>query len=128
MRGAKGRRVIVIVDHLRVHHAKAVQEWLENNRDLIRVEYLPAYSPETFGDEPFDKLRALSLPKRLRAEWLRSSPLNPDEYLNSDLKASDHRRRRPRDMAILESKPCVHISNLSAANLSGLGPTSAQST
>ena len=26
--------------------------------------------PLPFGHEPFDKLRALNLPKRLRAEWL----------------------------------------------------------
>ena len=85
VRGAKGRRVIVIVDNLRVHHAKAVQEWLESNRDLIGVEYLPSYSPE----------------------------LNPDEYLNSDLKANVHRRKRPRDMATLESNVRSHLKLIS---------------
>lgn len=85
VRGSKGRRVIVIVDNLRVHHAKTVAEWLESNRELITVEYLPSYSPE----------------------------LNPDEYLNSDLKANVHRRRRPRDMETLESNVRSHLRLIS---------------
>jgi transposase len=52
------RKVFLIVDNLRVHHSKDVKAWLEENRDLIEVFYLPSYSPE----------------------------LNPDEYLNGDLK------------------------------------------
>ena len=86
VRGAKGRRAIVIVDNLRVHHAKSVAEWLESNRALITVEYLPSYSPE----------------------------LNPDEYLNSDLKANVHRRRRPRDMTTLESNVRSHLRLISS--------------
>ena len=85
VRGAKGRRVIVIADNLRVHHAKPVQKWLASNRDLITVEYLPSYSPE----------------------------LNPDEDLNSDLKANVHRRKRPRDMATLESNVRSHLKLVS---------------
>jgi transposase len=85
VRGAKGRRVIVIVDNLRVHHAKPVQEWLELHRAQITVEYMPAYSPE----------------------------LNPDEYLNSDLKANVHRRQRPRDMATLEENVRSHLTLIS---------------
>lgn len=82
VRGAKGRQVIVIVDNLRVHHAKPVKEWLEANQALITVEYMPAYSPE----------------------------LNPDEYLNSDLKANVHRHRRPRDMGALERNVRSHLT------------------
>ena len=85
MRGAGGRKVIVIVDNLRVHHARPVAEWLASNRDLITVEYLPSYSPE----------------------------LNPDEYLNSDLKANVHRRKRPRDMATLENNVRSHLKLIS---------------
>jgi len=85
VRGAKGRRVLVIVDNLRVHHAKPVAEWLAGNQALITVEYLPSYSPE----------------------------LNPDEYLNSDLKANVHRRQRPRDMDTLESNVRSHLTLIS---------------
>ena len=52
------RKVFLILDNLRVHHSKDVNAWLEENRELIEVFYLPSYSPE----------------------------LNPDEYLNGDLK------------------------------------------
>lgn len=81
VRGARGRPVIVIVDNLRVHHAQSVREWLQRHAALITLEYMPAYSPE----------------------------LNPDEYLNSDLKANVHRRRRPRDRATLESNVRAHL-------------------
>jgi transposase len=57
-----GRKVFLIVDNLRVHHSKLVREWLEEHRKQIEVFYLPSYSPE----------------------------LNPDEYLNCDLKVGVH--------------------------------------
>lgn len=52
------KRVYLILDNLRVHHSKAVKQWLEANADKVVVFYLPSYSPE----------------------------LNPDELLNSNLK------------------------------------------
>jgi transposase len=52
------QKVFLIVDNLRVHHAKAVQEWLAQRKQEIEIFYLPAYAPEH----------------------------NPDEYLNNDLK------------------------------------------
>lgn len=52
------RKVFLILDNLRVHHSKVVKTWLEENKEQIEVFYLPSYSPE----------------------------LNPDEYLNGDLK------------------------------------------
>jgi transposase len=52
------RKVFLILDNLRVHHGKDVKEWLEKNKEKMEVFYLPSYSPE----------------------------LNPDEYLNGDLK------------------------------------------
>lgn len=56
------RKVILVLDNLKVHHCKPVKAWLAKNTDKVEVFYLPAYSPE----------------------------LNPDEYLNSDLKAAVH--------------------------------------
>jgi len=51
-------KVILIVDNLRAHKAKLVQDWLIGKEDEIELFYLPPYSPE----------------------------LNPDEYLNNTLK------------------------------------------
>jgi len=54
------KKVFLIVDNLRVHHSRAVKNWLaeEENKKRIELFHLPSYSPE----------------------------LNPDERLNSDLK------------------------------------------
>ncbi len=52
------KKVYMIVDNLRVHHAKRVTQWIEEHKDKIAIFYLPPYSPE----------------------------LNPDEYLNQDYK------------------------------------------
>lgn len=43
----KGRRhkIFLIVDNLKVHHARKVKEWLAAHRDAIEVFYLPSYSP-----------------------------------------------------------------------------------
>lgn len=54
-----GRKVFLVVDNLRVHHSKAVTKWLERNSEKIEMFFLPSYSPE----------------------------LNPDEYMNGELKA-----------------------------------------
>jgi transposase len=53
-----GRKVLLILDNLRVHHSKKVTAWLVQHHDEIEVFFLPPYSPEH----------------------------NPDEYLNSSLK------------------------------------------
>jgi len=54
------RKVFVILDNLKVHHARVVKAWLTEHSQKIEVFYLPSYSPE----------------------------LNPDECLNADLKAA----------------------------------------
>lgn len=62
------QKVFLIVDNLRVHHAKAVQEWLAQHKGEIEIFYLPAYAPEH----------------------------NPDEYLNNDLKQTIKNKPRAR--------------------------------
>ncbi len=52
------RKIFLILDNSRVHHSKLVQQWLAENAGKIEVFFLPSYSPE----------------------------LNPDEWLNADLK------------------------------------------
>ena len=53
-----GRKLFVICDNARIHHARIVKEWLLENKDRIELFFLPAYSPD----------------------------LNPDEYLNRQIK------------------------------------------
>jgi transposase len=72
----EGRRVYLIMDNMRVHHSKKVQEWLKKHESQMRVAYLPAYSPE----------------------------LNPDEYLNNHLKMEMRKRGHARSQEELENR------------------------
>lgn len=70
-----GRKVLLILDNLRVHHAKKVAAWLEEHQQEIELFYLPPYSPE----------------------------YNPDEYLNSDLKREMSKKPIPKSEKELSS-------------------------
>ncbi len=50
VRDADGK-VFLILDRLRVHRARLVQDWLAGCRSQIEVFYLPAYRPELNPDE-----------------------------------------------------------------------------
>jgi transposase len=63
------RRIYLIVDRHPVHRAGAVRKWLGAKGRLVRLFYLPGYRPD----------------------------LNPDEYLNQDVKSNAVGRRRPPD-------------------------------
>ncbi len=78
------RKVIMILDNLKVHHSRPVKEWLEEHKSMIEVHYLPAYSPE----------------------------LNPNEYLNCDLKAGVHSGIPARDKKQLRDKASKHMRML----------------
>jgi transposase len=41
-----GRRVAVIIDNAKYHHARLHREWREEHADRFTLDYLPAYSPE----------------------------------------------------------------------------------
>ena len=53
------RKIFLIVDNHRSHKSKKVKSWLKENVEHIRLYYLPSYCPE----------------------------LNPDEFLNQDVKS-----------------------------------------
>jgi len=78
------RKIYLILDNLRVHHAKLVKEWLSGHLKEIEIFYLPSYSPE----------------------------LNPDEYLNCDLKAGVHSRPPSRNQKDLIKKVKSHMMKL----------------
>lgn len=75
------KKVFLILDNLPVHHCKPVKEWLEVHKAMIEVYYLPAYSPE----------------------------LNPDEYLNCDLKKGVHSGKPARNKKQLKKKAQLHM-------------------
>lgn len=44
--GRTGRRVVVITDNARYHHAILHRPWREAHADRFALDYLPPYSPE----------------------------------------------------------------------------------
>lgn len=81
---SSGKKVYLILDNLRVHHAKVVKAWLEEHKEEIAIFYLPSYSPER----------------------------NPDEYLNCDLKAGVHSGKPARTKEQLKKKVISHMRKL----------------
>jgi len=67
------RKVFLIADRHPVHRSRKVRQWLEQNAALMRLFFLPGYSPE----------------------------LNPDEMVNQDVKSNAVGRKRPRNQAQL---------------------------
>ncbi len=45
------RKVLLILDNLKVHHSYIVKDWLKEHSQEIEVFYLPTYSPELNPDE-----------------------------------------------------------------------------
>lgn len=41
-----GRMMVVILDNARWHHAKFLKPWLRKHRRVLRLDFLPPYSPE----------------------------------------------------------------------------------
>lgn len=80
------RKIFLIVDNLRVHHAKLVTEWLSENKERIELFYLPPYSPE----------------------------LNPDEYLNRDLKTELRTGSRSKTKSALLRKAQAFMERISS--------------
>jgi hypothetical protein len=43
---AKKRRLLLILDNARYHHASLLKPFLQKHRDVLQLEFLPPYSPE----------------------------------------------------------------------------------
>jgi len=78
------QKVFLILDNLKVHHAKFVTAWLAERKDQIEVFYLPPYSPE----------------------------INPDEYLNRDFKTELRSSDRATSKKALLSKATTFMERL----------------
>lgn len=51
-----GKKIFLILDNARYHHARLLQAWLHDHRRQIELCFLPPYSPELNGAEPIWKL------------------------------------------------------------------------
>ncbi len=70
------KKVFLVLDNLKVHHAHIVRDWLSDKTEKIELFFLPSYSPE----------------------------LNPDEYLNGDLKSQMSNGKPSRKKGDIEMK------------------------
>ena len=43
---ARGKRLVLILDNAKYHHARALQPWLHHQREVLVLLFLPPYSPE----------------------------------------------------------------------------------
>jgi transposase len=78
------RKVFLIVDNLKAHHSKRVAGWLQENKQKIELFFLPAYNPE----------------------------LNPDEYVNNDVKTTVRSKPAPRNQEELEGNVRSYMRKL----------------
>ena len=81
---SNNRKIYMIVDNLRVHHARLVKQWLEENKEKIVLFYLPPYSPE----------------------------YNPDEYLNQDFKRNVNKENIPHTPAQLKKNTLNYMESI----------------
>ena len=78
------RKLFLILDNLRVHHARHVKAWLAEHADAIEVFYLPSYSPE----------------------------LNPDEMANADIKQAVTKQALARTKLQLVKAAAKHLRSV----------------
>lgn len=79
----EARKIYLIVDGHSVHRSKMVQEWISKRAERLVIFLLPPYSPE----------------------------LNPDEYLNQDIKTSTVRSKPPRSKDEMKSATLQFLAN-----------------
>jgi transposase len=70
------KKIYLVTDRLRAHHCAKVWDWIDEHAERIDMFLLPSHSPE----------------------------LNPDEYLNNDLKSNVHRAGLPNNKEGLASR------------------------
>jgi len=80
------RKIYLVVDNLRVHHAKKVQAWMVGREHQIELVYLPPYAPES----------------------------NPDEYLNRDFKTALRTGPASRTTEALMQKATAFMNRISS--------------
>jgi transposase len=78
------RKIFLVVDNLRVHHARKVRTWLQGKEKKIELAFLPPYAPES----------------------------NPDEYLNRDFKTALRSGQVSRNTSELLEKAMAFMQRL----------------
>jgi transposase len=87
IREAKGK-IFLILDNLKVHHAKKTRQWVEKHKDRMALFFLPAYAPQ----------------------------YNPDEFLNNDVKQNVNKRRIPKNREELNGNLRSYLRSIQKKN------------
>lgn len=53
---SRGKRLVLVLDNAKYHHARALQPWLRQQRKVLTLLFLPPYSPELNSIERVWKL------------------------------------------------------------------------
>ena len=80
------RKVFLIVDGHPAHQARKVERWVQYHRHLIRLFYLPKYSPELYPDELLNNDVKSNAVGRQRARTADELEQNMRSYLRSTQK------------------------------------------
>jgi len=78
------RKIYLIVDNLPAHHSSMVTDWVEKHKERIAIFHLPSYAPD----------------------------LNPDEYLNGNLKKKIYSGKRAHTESELKRKAASFMKML----------------
>lgn len=81
----KDKKLLMVLDNVRYHHAKMLKPFLDNNKDKLQLMFLPPYSPDL---NPMERLWwymrkkithnrwTISLSQRIKAFWQLFSTFN----------------------------------------------------
>jgi transposase len=78
------RKIFLIVDNHRAHHAKKIKSWLDKHKRKIELHHLPPYCPD----------------------------MNPTELLNQDLKANAFKHKMIFNQTELEIATRVYLGDI----------------
>ncbi len=99
---AADRRILLVVDHCRMHRARTIREWLEANQTAVELYFQPTYSPQV---NPAELLWAL-VQRRVSRELSKTK-----EQLRDNLEAAfQSLQKAPEQVrAFLREADCKYI-------------------
>lgn len=77
-----GRKILLVLDNARFHHAVINREFLNSVKDKIELMYLPAYSPELNPIESFWKKTRRAVTHNRYFESFEEQGLHLDHFFN----------------------------------------------
>jgi transposase len=92
-RKRQGRKMFVVADNARWHHAKVLRPWLKKQKNSLRLDFLPPYSPELNHIERVWKLTRRLCTHNYYFELLEELIVIVEEQFEQWVKPNDTLRR-----------------------------------